>query len=295
MTLKQLEYFLAIAETGSMTRAANNLCISQPPLSLQLKSLEEELGVQLFVRDKKCMVITRKGMQFQKKAREILNLVEETVKELQSCDAPPHIEIRIGTVASICNRVLPDKIVLLKKRFPHLSFDVYEGSSTSIIQQLAEGTVDFGIIREPFNTALYHTRPIRDLKLGEDGADYFATIAYASFYDDPEAPSVDLSSLKDKPLIAHRRYCGLLISSCRQRGFTPNIICQNDNIHSSLSWASSGIGIAIAPYTSAIQSTDPKLLIKRIVNPTIISKAFLVWNMNSVLSEEGKALVQLFE
>lgn len=62
MTLKQLEYFLAIAENGSITKAANSLRISQPPLSLQLKGLEEELGCQLFIRDKKNMIITPKGI-----------------------------------------------------------------------------------------------------------------------------------------------------------------------------------------------------------------------------------------
>ena len=70
MTLKQLEYFLAIAENGSITKAANSLRISQPPLSLQLKGLEEELGCQLFIRDKKNMIITPKGI-----ARKMLRML----------------------------------------------------------------------------------------------------------------------------------------------------------------------------------------------------------------------------
>ena len=73
MTLKQLEYFLAIAKSD-ITKAANSLRISQPPLSLQLKGLEEELGCQLFIRDKKNMIITPKGViLLRERAREIMD------------------------------------------------------------------------------------------------------------------------------------------------------------------------------------------------------------------------------
>lgn len=65
MTLKQLEYFLAIAETGNITKAAARLNISQPPLSLQLKTLEDELGVELFVREKKKLFITSQGQMLE--------------------------------------------------------------------------------------------------------------------------------------------------------------------------------------------------------------------------------------
>ena len=75
----------------------------------------------------------------------------------------------------------------------------------------------------------------------------------------------------------------------------PNVICQNDNIASSLSWAASGIGVAIAPYTSAIQNSDPTLVMKRIDSPEIVSKAHLIWNRSATLTPEQKAFVHLFD
>lgn len=294
MTLKQLEYFLAIAENGSITKAANTLRISQPPLSLQLKGLEEELGCQLFIRDKKNMLITQKGILLRDRAREIINKVNETILLIQSTEDDNHATIHIGTISSICNRVLPDKILRLQEQFPQLDFVLHEGSTTSIQDMLADGSVDFGIIREPFSVNSYASRPIKDNALGETGEDYFVTLAKAAFYDDPASDIVPLVSLKDKPIIIHRRYCDLFSTACRQHGFVPKIICQNDNIASSLSWAGSGIGIAIAPYTSAIQNLDPTLIMKRIDSPTIVSKAHLVWNRNAVLTEEEKAFIQLF-
>ena len=173
MTLKQLEYFLAIAENGSITKAANSLRISQPPLSLQLKGLEEELGCQLFIRDKKNMIITPKGILLRERAREIMDKVNETLLLMQSANEEERYTIHLGTISSICNRVLPDKVLKLKERYPHVEFVLHEGSTTSILDMLADGTVDFGIVREPFNVGAYSSRPIRDTALGEGGQDYF--------------------------------------------------------------------------------------------------------------------------
>ena len=273
MTLKQLEYFLAIAENGSITKAANSLRISQPPLSLQLKGLEEELGCQLFIRDKKNMIITPKGILLRERAREIMDKVNETLLLMQSANEEERYTIHLGTISSICNRVLPDKVLKLKERYPHVEFVLHEGSTTSILDMLADGTVDFGIVREPFNVGAYSSRPIRDTALGEGGQDYFTAIGKPNFFPADDTQSVALTSLQD----------------------TPNIICQNDNIASSLSWAASGIGVAIAPYTSAIQNSDPTLVMKRIDSPEIVSKAHLIWNRSATLTPEQKAFVHLFD
>ena len=295
MTLKQLEYFLAIAENGSITKAANTLRISQPPLSLQLKSLEEELGCQLFVRDKKNMVITPKGILLREKAQEIIDKVNETLLVMQSSDEEDRYTIHLGTISSICNRVLPDKVLKLKERFPHVEFMLHEGSTTTILDMLADGSVDFGIVREPFNVSAYNSRAIHDAALGVSGQDYFTAIGKVTFFDNLNSEVVPLTSLQNTPIIIHRRYCELFTNACRRQGFIPNIICQNDNISSSLSWAASGIGVAIAPYTSAIQNSDPTLIMKRIDSPEIISKAYLIWNRSTSLSPEQKAFVQLFD
>ena len=295
MTLKQLEYFLAIAENGSITKAANSLRISQPPLSLQLKSLEDELGCQLFIRDKKSLTITKKGLLLQQEAREIVEHVNKTMLMMQSPEEDERITIHIGTISSICNRVLPEKVLLLKERYPHLDFVLHEGSTTSILEMLSTGEVDFGIVREPFNLNAYCSCPIHDEALGEGGEDCFMAIGLPEFFPDVDGKIVPLSSLRNKPIIIQRRYCELFINACRQFGFAPNIICQNDSSTSSLSWAANGIGIAIAPYTSALQNNNPSLVMKRIDSPSIVSRAHLVWNKNSILNTEQKAFILLFE
>ncbi len=294
MTLKQLEYFLAIADTGSVTRAAQTLNISQPPLSLQLKALEEELGVQLFSREKKNLVITEAGQLLRERARAILDLVNDSVQDVQNLTTERRTTIHIGTISSVCTRLLPEKILAFTKSYPHVEFQIFEGSTTTIQNHLSERVVELGIIREPFNASAYHTVPIRDNSLGYDAADYFTAVGYPHFFEEPDSPVIGLESLRGKPIITHRRYRDMLVNACRKKGFIPNIVCQNDELASSLSWASSGIGIAIAPYSSALQNSNPKLLVKRIDCPALLSRAFLVWNRGSELNDETRAFIALF-
>ncbi len=294
MTLKQLEYFLAIADTGSVTRAAQNLNISQPPLSLQLKALEDELGVRLFDRQKKSLVITKAGTLLRERAKAIMALVNDSVQDIQNLSSEQRTTIHIGTISSVCSRLLPEKILAFSKGHPHVEFQIFEGSTTTIQNHLAEQVVELGIIREPFNASIYHTIPIRDTALGFDTTDYLTAIGQEKFFDEPGAATLPLDSLRGKPIIIHRRYRDMLVNACRKKGFIPNIVCQNDELSSSLSWASSSIGIAIVPYSSALQNTDPALIAKRIDYPTLISRAFLVWNRGTKLNDETRAFISLF-
>jgi len=295
MTLKQLEYFLAIAEAGHITAAAKNLNISQPPLSLQLKALEDEFGVQLFERDKRNLTITHEGLILQQRAREILNLVNATVRDLQNLGAEAKGTIRIATIVSVCNSLLPEKIMAFNKTHPQVDFQVFEGSSNHVLNLLNAGSVDVGIIREPFNTSLYHSRFVREDESKDEDTDYFAAIALPSFFDGLQEDTIPLAALKGKPLIIHRRYHDLLVNACRQRGFSPNIICQNTEISSSVSWAEAGIGVAIASYTASQQLKNDKVMIKKIVQPSINTKSFLVWRKDTNIANVVKKFTQLFE
>ena len=91
----------------------------------------------------------------------------------------------------------------------------------------------------------------------------------------------------------HQRYREMILGACRKRGFNPYIICENDEIHSSLSWARAGIGIAIAPYTSAILSIDPGLVIRRLTFTAFIPWVRLVWNPSCQLSSEALAFMNM--
>ena len=297
MTLKQLEYFLEIARLGSVTRAAQSLNISQPPLSLQLKALETELGTPLFQRDKRRLEITPEGVLLQERARAILALLEETSNDIQSMSTEKQVTLRIGTIGSINNHLLPEVISRFSRDYPYVNFRVIEGRTDSILAHLSEGNADFGFVREPFNVNSFRSVPIRHPDLGPDQNDYFVAIAqphfYDGYYDTPSASTISLSELQGKPLVIHRRFREMLLGACRKQGFSPHIICENGEIQSSLSWARAGIGIAIAPFTSAVLSTDPNLVIRKLDSLPFSPRVCLVWNQSRRLSPEALAFVNM--
>ena len=176
-----------------------------------------------------------------------------------------------------------------------MDFQIFEGNSNHVMDLLEDGTVDIGIIREPFNTSLYHAILIRDEATDDDESDYFAAVGTPSFFEDVPSDAISLEALKGKPLIIHRRYNDVIMNACRQRGFSPNIICQNTEISSSISWAEAGIGVAIVSYKSAVQTMNDKVIIKKIVQPTISTKSFLVWNTDKHIANIVKQFTQLFE
>lgn len=293
MTLKQLEYFLAIAETESITQAAELLHVSQPPLSLQLKALEDEFGVPLFERTRKGLTITQSGRLLEQRAQEIFELINQTINEVRSKTVSPRVEIRVGAVNSVSNRLIPSWIYTYKCSNPNVDIQVSESSTTDILFSLDERKIDLGIVREPFNKTRYNYRQIHDEALGSHDSDCFVALADPGFYASFEEDTIPLSELRDFPLLLHRRYISMFTKYCKSCDFIPNIICKNNDVMSLLSWAKAGIGIAVLPYSSSLLNTDPHLVRKDIINPVIPSRIYVVWNKDVDLSPAAKEFLSL--
>jgi len=297
VTLKQLEYFLEIARMNSISKAAQYLNISQPPLSMQLKALEDELGMPLFARDNRRLKITPEGKLLQERLNAVTALLKDTVRDMQSLSVNKKVTLRIGTIGSVNNRLLPGIIAHFCREYQYVNFLVVEGRTDTVLRNLAEENIDFGFVREPFNILSFRSKHIQDPVLRPDETDYFVTIARSHFYDSEDngaaGKSISLEALKNKPLVIHQRYREMLLGACRKKGFSPHIICENGEIQSSLSWAQAGIGIAIAPYTSAIINTDPDLVIKRLDSVSLSPRVCLVWNQTTKLSLEASAFLKM--
>jgi len=293
VTLKQLEYFLAIAETESITQAAELLHVSQPPLSLQLKALEDEFGVPLFERTRKGLTITQSGRLLEQRAQEIFELINQTINEVRSKTVSPRVEIRVGAVNSVSNRLIPSWIYTYKCSNPNVDIQVSESSTTDFLFSLDERKIDLGIVREPFNKTRYNYRQIHDEALGSHDSDCFVALADPGFYASFEEDTIPLSELRDFPLLLHRRYISMFTKYCKSCDFIPNIICKNNDVMSLLSWAKAGIGIAVLPYSSSLLNTDPHLVRKDIINPVIPSRIYVVWNKDADLSPAAKEFLSL--
>ncbi|AIY80603.1 bacterial regulatory helix-turn-helix, lysR family protein [Clostridium botulinum 202F] len=294
MDIRQLRYFLTIAEEGHITAAAKKLNISQPPLSKQLKLLEEELGVILFNRTSRNLELTDAGILLQNKSSQLLELYKSTVNEMKNFNNGIEGTLGIGTVCSSGINVLPQKIKEFCKHYPKIDYEIYEGNSFKIMELLNNGLIDVGFVREPFNLSLYNSFVIKD-NLKNNLNDYFVVMAKSKFYNSMESNTILINELKDKPLIINRRYDDVIKIACNKAGFEPHIICKNDDIITSLSWAEAGIGISILPLTASNILPNVNLKIKKIIEPSIESYLRLIWTKNKPLSNISRNFIKMFD
>lgn len=157
MDTRLLEYFLAIAEEGNMTRAAENLHVTQPTLSKQLKKLEETLGVELFERTTRRMILTESGLKLRDRARVILELMGKTFTDIQNNEEEIHGTVKMSVAESEAFRELVKIFKIVHKKYPAIKFDIHSGDATDVVDRLDEGTIDFGLFVGMPSLEKYHT------------------------------------------------------------------------------------------------------------------------------------------
>lgn len=160
MTLTQLEGFLTVVQEGSITKAAEKLYVTQPTLSLQIKALEEELGQELFERDGKQWRLTGAGRVLQGRARQVLDLVEQTRQEVTGLKELQRGQLLIGANESTCLYILPEVIQAFSERFPGVEMHLKTRSSAAMLRLVAEGEVDFGLATLPLIDPRVATQPL---------------------------------------------------------------------------------------------------------------------------------------
>lgn len=155
MEIRVLRYFLTVVREESITKAAEVLHITQPTLSRQLAQMEEEIGVKLFDRGSRKIQLTNEGTLLRRRAEEILQLVDQTEKELveQEKQVEGRISIGCGEMASV--QLLPELFDSFRKRYPRVSFDLFTATADLVKEQLDKGLLDIGLLLEPVDMEKY--------------------------------------------------------------------------------------------------------------------------------------------
>ena len=150
MDLRALHYFVVVAEELNITRAAKRLNMSQPPLSSQIKGLEDELGVQLFIRGKRHLTITDAGSHLYRRARQILELSDQTQQELQSLEGLSG-DLNISLVEGRAPFLLSRWIAGFRSEFPRVAIHLWNGSGDEVMERLHRGLADLALVALPYN------------------------------------------------------------------------------------------------------------------------------------------------
>lgn len=143
MDMGRIRYFLAIAETGSFTKASERLFVSQPSLSAGIKKLERELGILLFERGGRGVVLTPGGRVFLHKARDILNEYQLTLQKLQ--EFKDHPTLKLGCLHTILGEDLANFMRAFRQEYPHLTIELYHGYPDDLKESLDRGDIDLAV------------------------------------------------------------------------------------------------------------------------------------------------------
>lgn len=285
MELRQLSYFTTIVNEGNISQAAKKLNISQPPLSHQMKLLEEELGVTLFERGSRRIRLTPAGKTFYDRALAILDLSQAACTELTAQKQEIQGTIRLGIISSAIEFVTRHYLAPFRRSYPKAVFELYESNSYHLLDLLRSNQIDLAVIRTPFAKA--------GLEMQTLPPDPFLAIGREEIWTN-NRKSLPLSALAHAPLILYRRWQPLILGYFEEQALEPHIVCTADDARTAILWASEGLGIALAPESALCSNTDPALLRRTITQPPIHSSICLVKRKERGLSLVGDAFFQSF-
>jgi len=244
--LRHLRYFVAIAEAGSVSRAAEKLFIAQPPLSVQVRQLEEDMGTALFVRHAKGVRLTGAGEALLPEARSLLDRAARLREAVRG--AGDGVRLSIGYVPSAVSTVLPSLARRLRKASPLPDLDLRELISTEQAEALLGAHIDAGLAR----TSPRHPR----LEVAASMPDPFC-LAVPLHESRKLPPVVPLKAYAAHPFVSFTRHRGPAyfdksIHLCAQAGFSPRIRYEASTLHGVMNLVGAGLGVALVPASSAL-------------------------------------------
>jgi DNA-binding transcriptional LysR family regulator len=243
MELRHLHYFIAVAEELHFSRAAERLNISQPPLSQQIRSLEDELGVKLFERTKRQVQLTEAGKVFLDRSYLVLAQLEQAIELTQRIGRGEVGRLAIGFVSSATYTVLPDILSAFREQFPDVELRLHELTTARQIEALHHKQIDLGIVRSAISEPGLSVECFLPESL---------VLALPETHPLSAQTNVSLSSLADESFILFPAKLGpvfyeQIINLCQQAGFRPKVAQEAIQMQTIVGLVAAGLGIAIVP------------------------------------------------
>ena len=283
MDLRSLHYFTVVAEELNITRAAERLNMSQPPLSSQIKGLEEELGVRLFIRGKRHLTITEAGSLLYRRARQLLELSEQTQQEIRSLEGLSG-DLNISLVEGRAPYLLARWIAGFRSEYPQVAVHLWNGSGDEVIERVHRGLADLALLAAPYNAELLDGFSVgrepwvammsKDHPLAEGGGDL-----------------LPLKKLVGQPLfIPNRRSRAEAVRAWFvELGEEPRIAGDLSNYIDAVALAEQNAGVCIYPMTTY---NENDLVVKKIITDSARQIEYaLVWPRSAHLSELSEEFI----
>ncbi len=251
MELRHLRYFVVVAEEGHFTRAAERLGMQQPPLSQQIRALEQELGFELFRRHPKGADLTPAGSAFLTEARAILANVQQAALRAERVANGSAGTIVLGlTSSAAAHPLIPAILRAYRQAWPDVSLEFKDGNAAEVTEAIAAGKMHVGFLRRPVSgppgvvfRPLTEEEMLLVLPAGHP---------LLRAWRGDGMPSLSLADLRDERFILVRRHgapgmYSNLLDACKRAGFTPRIAAEVDRMLTNISLVAAGVGISAVP------------------------------------------------
>jgi DNA-binding transcriptional LysR family regulator len=282
MELHQLEYFVAVAEEASFTRAASRVHVAQPGVSAQVRRLESELGQQLLDRSGRSVRLTEVGSAVLPFARAALDAVANARLAVDDLAGLVRGQVTVGMVSGCALPVLAELLAGFHDRHPGVAIALVEDNSDRLVERLRDGRLDLALIGWAGETpADIDTVVLADEEL---------VAAVAPGHPLAGAGAITIRQLRNLPLVSLPRGTGVraaLDAACAAAGFTPRIVFEASALPMVVELAGRGLGLAVVP---ASIPNGPGIL--RITNPQLRSRLELAWPSAPSANPAARALIE---
>lgn len=287
MELRHIRYFLAVAEEMNFSRAAEKLCIAQPPLSRQIMDLEDELGVKLFNRNKHALSLTDEGILFKQYAVQVLDLVEHSTSDVRELKQGLQGMLNLGTVEGNAPRLLANWISGFHDENPHVQYTLWNGNSDDVAGRVLNGLCEIAVIMEPHNGVGLNSIPIYKEK-------WVAIIPKDHEILKNKRKKVTMDQIADYELIIPSRESRLAEIGEWFKGTNkaPKVRCRVAHVLSAYELTRQGLGIAIFPASVSNIVNSDEVTIKEFEDPAPTVSYILVWNKNKTLSHAATEFIE---
>ena len=275
MNFKQLEYFSAVAEAKSISMAARNLHIAQPPVSRQIALLEDELGVCLFLRNNKGIELTEAGRTLFQQTQEMFQNLRDMVDSVRDVDAGMRGQLKIGIVYSDIPVVMAH-LRQYHEQYPQVEFYIRLGTPNDLLDDLNRGQLHILFLRS-------QTEAIAGLREKTLGEDPLELVMNKETDPAPDLKEIPVEALEGVPMCLLRSddlwgYSNYLSHECQRKGFTPNTVCQCYDTPMAIQMVQAGFGVSFLPRSIVDNLPNSNIYSKPVKGLDAKSYPMLVWS-----------------
>ncbi|MEM1394984.1 MAG: LysR substrate-binding domain-containing protein [Cyanobacteria bacterium P01_H01_bin.150] len=277
MELRHLRYFVTVAEELHFGRAAERLHIAQPPLSQQIRQLENEIGFELFHRTKRKVELTEAGKAFLTEVEQIFRQLEQAIFLGRQVSRGEIGQLVVGFVSSAAYNILPDFLLQFRNSNPNINLELHESTTEEQSRWLQSGKIDVGFVRPPVNKDIYNSKIVFQESL---------IVAVPENHHLANIEKISLKSLVNESFILFPRFLApglydLIISFCQQFDFSPKPAQEAIQMQTIVSLVAAEIGVAIVPESlQNLQRTG--VVYKYFVEKTPQVSIAMIWRKNDL-------------